>query len=180
MKQDFDEQIEVPEGITVTVDAGLVTVKGGKGEVKKLMNHPRVAISVESNVVQFKCPKGTKREKTQIFTYKAHLRNMLKGVEEPYVYRVKVCSGHFPINVALQGKEFSVKNFLGEKVPRKVTIKEGADVKVEGDMIVITSCNKDIAGQVAADLEQLTRVTNRDRRIFQDGLFIVEKAGVTL
>ena len=177
MKLDLNEQVEMPEGVSAAVAEGIVTVKGPQGEVKKTMNHPRITITVEGNVVKIDSPQSSKREKKQVFTYRAHLRNMVKGVQDPYVYKVKICSGHFPMNVSHSGKEFSVKNFLGEKVPRTITIMDGADVKVEGDMITITSCDKEIAGQVAADMEQLTRVTNRDRRIFQDGLYIVEKAG---
>lgn len=176
MKSDLRETVTLPEGVTATSADGIITVKGPQGEVVKAMKHPKVKIEVDGHVI-FSAVKATKREKTQIFTYRAHLRNMIKGVQEPYVYKVKICSGHFPMNVALNNGELQVKNFLGEKVPRVVKVKAGADVKIDGDMITITSCDKEVAGQVAADFEQLTRVTNRDRRIFQDGLYITEKAG---
>ena len=110
-------------------------------------------------------------------TYKAKLKNNLIGVNEGYTYKLKICSGHFPMNVGVNGTEFTIKNFLGEKVPRTITLKEGASVKIEGEQIIVESIDKEKAGQVAADIEQLTRVTNRDNRIFQDGIYITEKAG---
>ena len=81
------------------------------------------------------------------------------------------------MNVSVKDKEFIVKNFFGEKIPRVMKIKEGADVKVEGDMVIVESPDKEIAGQVAADIEQLVRRTRYDIRIFQDGIWIFEKFG---
>ena len=81
------------------------------------------------------------------------------------------------MNVSIQGDNFVVKNFLGEKSPRTIKLKKGATVKVEGDQILIESCDKDMAGQQASDIELLTAKSNRDLRVFQDGIYMTEKAG---
>ena len=47
---------------------------------------------------------------------------------------------------------------------------------MEGNLIYVESCDKELAGQVAADIEQTTRRPGFDRRIFQDGIYIIEKA----
>ena len=104
------------------------------------------------------------------------MKNMVKGVVEPFQYKVKICSGHFPMNVSMSGQELIVKNFLGEAVPRRIMMPEGTKVKVNGTEIDISSANKELAGQAASRIENLCRITNRDRRIFQDGLYITEKA----
>ena len=114
-------------------------------------------------------------EKKIINTYEAHLKNMLKGVQETFKYEVKVCSGHFPMNVSMVGKELVIKNFYGEKVPRRSNIIDGVTVKIEGELIKIEGCDIEKVGQTAANMEKATRITNRDRRIFQDGLWIINK-----
>ncbi|MBT7903553.1 50S ribosomal protein L6 [Candidatus Woesearchaeota archaeon] len=181
MRADIKEEIEIPQGVTITVDGTNVIVKGSKGDVTRIFNHPRIHVSSEGNLVFVDSKNASKREKTLMNTYIAHIKNMIKGVTHGHLYKMKICSGHFPMTAAVSGKNFVVKNFLGEKNPRKMQIKDGAKVKVEGDQVIIESTNKEISGQVAADIELLTRVGNRrDIRIFQDGIFIIEKSGKSM
>ena len=44
-------------------------------------------------------------------------------------------------------------------------------------MITVRSSDKEIGGQMAADIERITKVIKKDRRVFQDGIFITNKAG---
>jgi len=176
MKQDFEEKIEIPDGIQVTGN-NHVTVKGPKGELKRSFNFPGVEVKVTAKEIIVTAKKATKREKKIIYTYLAHLRNMLNGVQEPWIYKLKVCASHFPMNVSVSGKEFIVKNFLGEKVPRKMIIKEGVTVKVDGKDVLVESIDKELAGNTASEIELLTVIRGRDLRVFQDGIYITEKAG---
>jgi|SRR3989344_3756645 len=170
------KEISIPEGIEVQIAGNLVTVKKKNFEVKKNLFYPTLTLEKKENKVILTPKKFTKREKKIINTFRSHLLNMIKGVQEPYVYKVKICASHFPISVTVEGKKLVVKNFLGEKVPRKADVLENVDVKIEGDVITITSPDKEIAGQTAANFEQCTRITNKDRRIFQDGLWITQKS----
>ena len=149
--------------------------KGKKGEVKRTFNFPRIEIKKEQGNIVVTAKKVTRREKTLLGTTKAHIKNLIIGVTEGHAYKLKVCSGHFPMNVSLSGNVLSIKNFLGEKVPRTLKIKDGATVKVDGEEVSVEGIDIEKVGQVAADIEQLTRVTNKDIRIFQDGIYIVEK-----
>lgn len=117
------------------------------------------------------------QEKKTLFTFKSHAKNMIKGCHEGYTYKLKVCSGHFPMAVSVKGVTFEIKNFIGEKVPRTIQLKKGADVKVEGDIITVTGHDKELVSQAAADIEQLSRRPGYDTRVFQDGIFIIEKDG---
>jgi large subunit ribosomal protein L6 len=80
----------------------------------------------------------------------------------------------------LEGNSFELKNFLGGKKIRKAEIPQGVDVKINGDIIELSSRDIELVGMTATRMEQLTRVTKRDRRVFQDGIFITEKAGNVL
>ncbi len=175
--KEMTEKIEVPEGVEVTIDKGMCKAKGKKGECSKKIADPKITIEVKDGNIVLSAKKTTKREKTKMGTYISHIKNLIKGANEGHTYRLKVCSGHFPMNVSVSGKEFVIKNFLGEKKPRTLKIKEGATVKVEGEIVTVESCNKEIAGQTAASIESLTRITNRDLRIFQDGVYITAKCG---
>ncbi|MFH0936330.1 MAG: 50S ribosomal protein L6 [Candidatus Woesearchaeota archaeon] len=84
------------------------------------------------------------------------------------------------MNVSIKENNIIINNFLGEKIPRKAKILPNVKVDIQGDIIVLESNNKESAGQTAANIEQATRITNRDRRIFQDGIFITEKAGKSI
>ncbi|MEK6863107.1 MAG: 50S ribosomal protein L6 [Nanoarchaeota archaeon] len=177
MKEELRKEIEIGAGVTASVDNSTLKVKGPKGEVKKNFLHPKVKISVENNMVILCAQKATKREKTMVGSFRSHIRNMIHGVKEPYQYKLKICSGHFPMNVSVSGKEVVIKNFLGEAVPRKIKIMPGVEVKVNGEEILVSGSDVEAAGQTAARIESVCRITNRDRRIFQDGCYIVEKAG---
>lgn len=176
----IEDQLEVPEGVTAKLEGRTLVVQGPKGEIKRDFAYKKLNISMEGNKLSFSAKKPSRREKNMLYTYIAHMKNMFKGVVEGHHYKLKVCSGHFPMTVAVSGNKFVVKNFLGEKVPRELDIKEGATVKVDGDQVLVDSTDKEISGQVAADIEQLTRITNKDNRIFQDGIYITEKSGKTL
>lgn len=169
------KEITIPTGVNVEV-AEFITVTNKNFHVKKKLTYPTLIITKNENKIIIEPKVYTKREKKIINTFKSHLLNMIKGVQEPYEYRVKICASHFPMTVTMEGKKLIVKNFLGEKVPRKADILENADVKIEGDLITITSPDKETAGQIAANFEQSTRITNRDRRVFQDGLWITKKS----
>ncbi|NQU79825.1 50S ribosomal protein L6 [Candidatus Woesearchaeota archaeon] len=173
--ENIEKEIEVPENVEITIDGIVVKAKGVKGDIERKIIMPKIAISVVDGKVKVGANKATKREKAKIGTAVAHITNMIKGVDEGHHYELKICSGHFPMNVSISGNKLVIKNFLGEKVPREIKIKEGAKVKVDGDKVFVEGLDIEIVGQVAADIEQLTRVTNRDIRIFQDGIYIIKK-----
>ena len=174
------ENIQIPDGVEVKIDRGIVSVKGSGGECKKNMDYKKVKLELDNKSVMIKAPKATKREKKIVGTLKSHIKNMIKSASEGSIYTLKVCSGHFPMNISVDKREISIKNFFGEKIPRKIKIKEGIDVKVEGDIITVKASNKELAGQFAASIEKLTRRTNYDTRIFQDGCWIINKDGKEL
>lgn len=177
MKGDLVQGIVLPEKVTLALEQGILKAKGPKGEAQRKLVHPKIKIILEKNKILLTASKAGKREKTVMGSFFAHINNLIVGVKEPFVYKLKICSGHFPMNVSVSGQELVIKNFLGEIVPRKVQFPSNVQVKVNSGEIEIVSPDKEIAGQVAAKIELACRIVNRDRRVFQDGCYIIEKAG---
>jgi large subunit ribosomal protein L6 len=177
MKQDLQEELPIPENTTIILDGGLFTVKGPKGEVKRRFHNPKITSKIIDNHVLFESIKATKREKKLIKSYLAHLKGMIKGVNQGHTYKLKICSGHFPMTASVKGNVFELKNFFGETVPRFITLPEGLNVKVDGQIIIIEGVDKEAASKAAALIELVSRRPGFDKRIFQDGVFIIEKDG---
>src|SRR3989344_7678789 len=153
MKEDLKREVVMEKGVTSTYVNNILKVKGPKGEVERVFVHPRLKIKIEGEKIILEAPKGTKREKTMIGSFEAHIVNMVKGVIEPHVYHLKVCSGHFPMTVTINSQEFAIKNFLGEAVPRKVKLIKGVDVKINGVEVIVSSADKEAAGLMASCIE---------------------------
>ena len=171
------EEIEIPEGVEVTVENNVVKVKGPKGELERELKYPGVKIFMEDGKVVIYKDFPRRKDIAIARTFKAHINNMIKGVTEGFTYKLKVVYSHFPITVKVQGDKVVIENFLGEKAPRLAQILPGVKVKVKGQEIVVEGIDKEKVGQTAANIEQATRITKWDRRVFQDGIYIVEKAG---
>src|SRR4030066_97443 len=73
----------------------------------------------------------------------------IKGANEMHVYKLKICSGHFPMTASVKGNLFELKNFYGETVPRTTALPEGVNVKVDGKYILIEGADKPARGKPA-------------------------------
>jgi large subunit ribosomal protein L6 len=172
-----EKRVEIPEGIDVSLEESVVVVKGPKGEIRKTMKYPGVIMRKDGNEIVIEADNPKKRQWAIIGTYGAHTKNMIKGVSDGFEYKMKVIYSHFPMSVKVEGEIISVENYLGEKVPRKTSVVGECEVKVKGTEVVITGKNIEEVGQTAANIEQLTKVKNRDPRVFQDGIYLIEKDG---
>lgn len=177
MKKPLLQKIEIPEGVEVLVDNNTIIIKGKEGENKRIFDLSGLEVKKEEKTLSLGNKKATKNEKRRKNTTVAHIKNMIKGVQQKFQYKLKICFSHFPFTVEVKGNEALIKNFLGEKVPRRLKLTPGADIKVEKEIITVSAIDKELAGQVAADFERITKVRNRDRRVFQDGIYITNKVG---
>jgi len=173
----IEDFVEIPEGIEIRTENSKIIAKGPLGEVNRILFDPKIKIKIENKKVMLFSIVGSKREKTKIGTFKSHIKNIIKGITKGHKYMLKICSGHFPMNVSISDKKLIVKNFIGEKVPRVLEIKDCVDIKIENDIISVTGTSKELVAQTSADIETLTRRVGFDRRIFQDGIFIINKDG---
>jgi large subunit ribosomal protein L6 len=171
------DEIEVPEKVHVTLDGGVVKVKGPQGEISKRLSHPRVKLEMKGKHVVISSEMPRKKEKALVGTYGAHIRNMFVGATTGFEYKMKIVYAHFPIKTAIKGDTFVIENFLGEKSPRKTKILGATKVTIKGDQVLLNGPNVEDVGQTAANIERATKIKGFDPRVFQDGIYIIEKPG---
>jgi large subunit ribosomal protein L6 len=171
------DEIEVPEKVHVTLDGGFVKVKGPQGEISKKLSHPRVKLEMKGKHVIVSSELPRKKEKALVGTYGAHIRNMFVGATIGFEYKMKIVYAHFPIKTAIKGDTFVIENFLGEKSPRKTKILGDTKVTIKGDQVLLNGPNVEDVGQTAANIERATKIKGFDPRVFQDGIYIIEKPG---
>ena len=176
--KEIKEKIEIPQGVEISLDDKTVMVKGEKGSLSKELSHPKINLKTKGNIVEISCIESPKRkEKALVGTFKAHINNMIKGVTEGFEYKMKTVFSHFPIKTGVEGNEFVIQNFLGERSPRKANIIEGVTVEVKGENVTVSGIDKEKVGQTAANIERAAKVKHRDIRVFQDGVYIISKRG---
>lgn len=178
MKTDLHEEIEIPEGINAVIENNEIIMKKNSNELRRKLN-VLIDIKIEGSKIILEAKKASKREKKIFGSIRAHLNNMIKGLSEKFKYKLQAVSAHFPMNLSVdkEKNELVVKNFLGEKTDRRIKLIPNVDVKVNRDIIEIESEDIEKAGQCAANIEKGARVKNKDRRVYQDGIYITEKPG---
>ena len=179
-KKSYSKEIAIPEGVTINFSNGLITVKHKNNEISRPFNLSNEQIRIDNGKLAVQAKKQGKAEKKAIGSLIAHVKNMLTGVTLGHKYVLKICSGHFPMEVSVNNNQLIVKNFFGERVPRVFDIKPGIKVTVNNDRIYVESHNKELASQASADVEQLMRRPGFDARVFQDGIYLVNKDGKEL
>ncbi len=173
---ELKEEIEIPQGVELSIENKTITVKGEKGSISKTLSHPKIDLKLNGNKFEISCIKSPKRkEKALIGTFKAHINNMIKGVTEGFEYKMKTVFSHFPIKTNVEGDAFTIQNFLGERSPRKAKILEGVKVETKGDEVTVSGVDIEKVGQTAANIERAGKVTRRDIRVFQDGVYVISK-----
>lgn len=169
-------KIQVPSGVTVKVGPGNHTsVKGPKGTLERPFRSPSVTVTMDGNTVVVRKELPRRKEKAVAGTYAAHIQNMIKGVQHGWTYRMKAVFNHFPIKMTQQGETFLVENFLGERAPRTSRIVPGVKITVKGADVTLEGVDLQAVAQTAANIENSTKIRNKDIRVFQDGVYITSK-----
>ena len=169
--------VTIPEGVTANhSEDGVVTITGPKGSLNREFNSTSVTILEEGGALIVRTDMPRRKAKALAGTWNAHLNNMVKGVTEGFTYNLKAFYSHFPMTLEVKGREFVVNNYFGERVPRRADILSGVEVKVNNKVeVTVTGIDKENVGQTAANIERCAVVKNRDRRVFQDGIYLLSK-----
>lgn len=168
-------EIKVPEGVKVNINSRVVEVIGPLGKITRDFTSNPVSIEVLGDKVVVYTVWPRRREKSHVGTVAAHINNMIKGVTKGFTYKLKIVYAHFPISVKVDGNRVLIENFMGERTPRIAKIVGEAKVIVKGDDVIVQGINLEEVSQTAANIEQATRIKERDPRRFLDGIYIYEK-----
>merc|ERR1711879_1015612 len=184
-----EEELEIPEGVTVAVKARVITVTGPRGTLQKNLQHLNMSIRVLApsdkavtpvHKVKLVVWHGARKHVACLRTVRSIIENMITGVTYGFAYKMRLVYAHFPINVIIADdkKSVEIRNFLGEKRVRHVQLLDGVTIsesKSQKDEIVLEGNDVDMVSQSAASIHGQTLVRNKDIRKFLDGIYVSEK-----
>jgi large subunit ribosomal protein L6 len=169
--------VSIPDQVNVEVEGRIVRVKGPLGSLSEDLSHLPVSMTVDKSTVQFETRWPRKREVGMLGTAVAHVRNMIKGVTQGYRYELRTVYAHFPVTLKVddKAKALRIENFTGEKTPRYARILDGVKVQIKGEDISVEGVDLKSVSQTAANIQDSTRIKEKDLRVFLDGIYISGK-----
>jgi large subunit ribosomal protein L6 len=171
----FATEVQIPENVKVTFKSNMLNVEGPLGKTYKNFKKIPVDIQINDNTISLKA-QGTRNSNYAIMnTARSLIRNILEGVVEGYTIKMKIVFSHFPINVKVEGKKVLIENFQGERAPRITKIWGETKVMPKSDDVIITGHVLTDVSQTAAEIENGSKVKNKDHRVFLDGIYKFEK-----
>ena len=169
----IEHSVTIPEGVTANIsEDGVVTITGPKGSLTRTFQSKVINLLEDGNGLIVRVDLPRRKQRALAGTWNAHLNNMVKGVTDGFTLNLKAFYSHFPMTMQANGDTFTVNNYFGERVPRTAKILDNVEVKVSNKTeVTVTGIDKEAVGQTAANIERCTTVKNRDRRVFQDGIY---------
>jgi len=145
--------LTIPQGVTVTVDNNVISVKGAKGELSLEINN-NITVEVKETEIVVKRANESKEVKSLHGTYNALIKNMLIGVSEGYTKSLEAVGVGYRFNVA--GSKITVS--AGYSNPVEVIVP--ADLKVEqvnNTEIAISGIDKQKVAEFAANIRKIRK-----------------------
>ncbi len=165
--------VVLPAGVTATIADGVLTVTGAKGTLTRAIR-PEVTLTIADGVVTLTPKAGNDLAKKLWGTYAAHVRNMITGVTEGYT-RILELEG-VGYRAEVKGKQIVLSVGFSHPVP--LDIPEGVAATVEKGVVTLTSIDKDVLGQFAANVRKVKQPEPyKGKGIRYRGEFIIRKQG---
>lgn len=144
--------IEIPAGVTITVDSDAITVKGAKGEL--VVPHlSDVTVAVDGNTATVTRNDDERIAKAQHGLQRSLLNNAVQGVTNGFEKKLEVNGVGFRVSGGGQGLEMA----LGYSHPVKYQAPEGIQLTVNKMEITVAGIDKQQVGQVAAEIRALRK-----------------------
>ena len=169
------EIIKIPDSISVKISQNIVLVEGPLGKIERNFSHAPLDLSLKGDEILIESMWPNKKKMAMVGTITSHIRNMMVGVLKGFTYKLKIIYAHFPLTVKVNDNEIVIENFGGERKSRTVKISDTVKVTVSGDDVILKGIDLEEVSQYAANIQQTTRIKNKDPRIFLDGIYIFEK-----
>lgn len=171
-------EVTIPEGVEVKLDGKVVEVKGSMGVLREDFSHAPVELKLEKGRIVVFAVWPRKRQRALVHTIASLINNMIIGVTKGFTYKLKIVYAHFPMSIKVEEakKRVVIENFMGEKSPRVARIVGDVKVETSGDDIIVRGIRLQDVSQTAANIEQATKVKNKDLRVFLDGIYVYEKS----
>ncbi|MBU4343588.1 MAG: 50S ribosomal protein L6 [Candidatus Omnitrophica bacterium] len=166
--------IQVPDKVKIKIEAGKVFVEGPKGKLDWIFP-TQVEIKVEEKKLTVKRPKEDKVSYSMHGLARAHIQNMIKGVNEGYVKNLELQGVGYRAQAA--GKALNLQ--LGFSHPVSYPIPEGISVKTpKQNQIVVEGIDKAKVGEVAAEIRDFLKPEPyKGKGIRYVGEYVRKKAG---
>ena len=166
--------VAIPDKVKVDIKGQEITLKGAKGELKTIINN-NAKVSFTDGSVLVEPANDTKEARAMWGTARALINNMVKGVSEGFVIRLEIVGVGF--RAAIDKGILSIS--LGYSHEIKYMIPEGIEIKAEKPtLLVISGADKQLVGQVAAELHRLRRVDPyKGKGVLYEGKKIRRKEG---
>ena len=139
--------IVVPNGVTITVDPDKIIIKGQKGELT-LAHQNGIDVKVADNQVIVSRQNEDDKVRAAHGLQRTLINNAILGVTEGFEKKLEVNGVGYRLNGGGQNLEMH----LGFSHPVKYTAPAGIDIKVEKMNITVSGIDKQLVGQVAADI----------------------------
>jgi len=174
----YSKEFAIPEGVNAEVSGTTVKVSDSKNSLeRKFEVYKGMKIEKKENKIIVSSESERRESKALVGSIIAHAKNMCLGVTKGFTYRLRLVYSHFPVTAKVEKDNVVIQNFLGERTSRIAKIIHGVNVKIEGADIVVSGMDVESVGKTAANLERATRITGYDKKIFQDGIYLVSREG---
>ena len=144
--------IDVPAGVTITVDTDVITVKGAKGELT-VPHLSDVTVTLEGTQAIVARKDDERIAKAQHGLQRSLLANAVEGVTKGFEKRLEVNGVGF--RVASAGNELTMSLGFSHEVKYKAP--EGVNVSNDKMTIIVNGIDKQAVGQVAAEIRSLKK-----------------------
>jgi len=172
----FFKEAIVADGVNVEISGSLAKVSGPKGTLeRKFIIDKDMKIEKVENKIKVSSESEKRNSKALVGTIAAHIRNMIDGVTKGFTYRLRVIYSHFPVTVKVEKDKVLIQNFMGERTSRVAKIVGKTEVKIEGSDVVVTGIDLEEVSQTAGNIELAAKIVGYDRKVFQDGVYIISK-----